>query len=180
MVAAIWILFRVRPYIPFLPIRNVSSDCIRNNHNSYLLPLYESMFNALQSLLPWRRRQHVFWKVGSFNILTHCLIQCRYFILAYCYYLLSGQWEAQRMKNGKVKTFKSYCLEKQKRDGKRKRMMEMKGEEVERLEDWDTKKIISLYKAVNYKVIIKQEILSVDIYNNVALINLMCGRSSIK
>jgi hypothetical protein len=39
------------------------------------------------------------------------------------------------MKNGKVKTFKSYCLEKQKRDGKRKRMMEMKGEEVERLED---------------------------------------------
>lgn len=35
--------------------------------------------------------------------------------------------------------------------------------------------IISLYKAVNYKVIINQEILSVDIYNNVALINLMYG-----
>jgi hypothetical protein len=34
--------------------------------------------------------------------------------------------------------------------------------------------IISLYKAVNYKVIINREILSVDIYNNVALINLMC------
>jgi hypothetical protein len=35
--------------------------------------------------------------------------------------------------------------------------------------------IISLYKAVNYKVIINQEILGVDIYNNVALINLLCG-----
>jgi hypothetical protein len=36
--------------------------------------------------------------------------------------------------------------------------------------------IISLYKAVNYKVIINQEILGVDIYNNVALINLLYGR----
>jgi hypothetical protein len=68
----------------------------------------------------------------------------------------------------------SYNLEKQKRDGKRKRMMEMEGRGEERLEDRDIKMIISLYKAVNYKVIINQEILSVDIYNNVALINLMC------
>lgn len=51
----------------------------------------------------------------------------------------------------------------------------------ERLEDGDIKMIISLYKAVNYKVIINQEILGVDIYNNVALINLLCaGRSRIK
>jgi hypothetical protein len=35
--------------------------------------------------------------------------------------------------------------------------------------------IISLYKAVNYEVIINQEILSVDIYNKVALINLLRG-----
>lgn len=41
--------------------------------------------------------------------------------------------------------------------------------------DGDIKMIISLYKAVNYKVIINQEILGVDIYNNVALINLLCG-----
>jgi len=56
--------------------------------------------------------------------------------------------------------------------GRGKRWWKWRGET---LEDGDIKMIISLYKAVNYEVIINQEILSVDIYNNVALINLLRG-----